>query len=142
MISCRTTNPAIWDCTPSVLPELFEQLVEYVSERGGKYIAIKDWFMTVENAMKQKKLVDRYALEAHMMLALYENASNLGDQLAYKNKMKQAAFLAGANFRLYVRDIGSYAKPKVTSLISDRPILKKSWDEGYAFEELQLYSED
>jgi hypothetical protein len=138
MITRNTTNPTHWDASPSMLPEMLPHLVEYVAEQGGTYIVTKDRNISVDDAMKQKKLVDHYALAARIQLSLHESASDIDDQVGYKSNMKEAAYQAGGYFRLYVRALGRNANPKVTSLISDYPSLKAFWDEGYLHEDRQL----
>lgn len=138
MISRNTTNPMHWDATPSMLPELLPHFVDYVAEQGGKYIITKDGSIPVDDAMKQKKLVDRYALEARMHYSLSEDASGLGDMWHHKMNMEQAAYHAGVCFCLYVRVLGHNANPKATPLISDIPILEEFWGRGFKDIEGQL----
>ena len=138
MITRSTTNPLAWDANLSILPEMLLHLVEYVAKQGGKYIVLKDRNIYVDDAMKYKKLVERYVLDAHVQLSLYEGSYNIGDQLTHKRNMEQAAYQACGYFRLYERALGLNANPKVTSLISDHPNLQKFWDEGFLNEERQL----
>ncbi len=138
IIKQSSTNPLIWNCIPTALPEIFECLVKYVAEQGGKFIYIKDEYIKVDDAMKFNRLVDRYVIEAKKLLALYEASHNTGDRLVYKCRMEQAAALAGANYCLYASVLGRYAIPNVTSHLSDHHVLKNMWDVGYANQEVQL----
>lgn len=121
-----------------MLSELLPYFVDYVAEQGGKYILIQDGCIPVDEAMKQKKLVDRYALEARMHYSLSEGAMGLGGLWHHKMNMEQAAYHAGVCFYLYARTLRLNSPPKVTPLISDIPILGRFWSAGFKDMEEQL----
>lgn len=131
MITRHTNHPGTWDISPSTPSEMIPHLVNYVDEQGGVFINTRDKRICVNRVMRFKKDIEEYAIEARVQLLLLKKASNIEEELLYKQDMRYSAHMAGVSFFLYKDSIGCKLNPATSSIISEYPILKEFWDKGY-----------
>lgn len=133
-----------WKASSSMPHSLLPYFVGRVAEEGGDFLIFKDEYIPCKSAIRHKDLAEKYAPEARGHLALLQSVSiNSSESPLIWGQMKQAAESAGANFRLYVRDLtvdpNMSVIPKIPVFISAHPELNKLWDEGYSDMGCQLY---
>lgn len=123
-------------------PKLLPDFVAQVAKAGGKYVVFEDEYISVQDAIENKTLVDMKIRQVKE--CLIKCRSNLYDAKEVSREMRQAAEGAGQYFFWYLYFLNFLRRPNLwpetpPSILTHHE-LKERWDRGFQQAQSIIYS--